>query len=409
MNAGELAEALRAAVREQRFDETPDAMLGGAALTHPPSIDLAVAAFMPGRAPVWANVLFSREHPHGLVADIPADAGPVRNVHFLADQTDAQLNSIAWRPHSDWSRLSWRSLGGAGAPQRFVAPYPASLLKLMVAVGVARLVDAGAVVWDEALSYQGEVREVRDWGLDMIAQSSNQATSALVSLLHAWGAIRRDAGGEVHNELHQLFEAQGLPTLRLANTRADGGWGNGAGSGVGQIQMTAWDTLRLLWLLDEQAPPAPWLPPGVPPLLSAASRARLRGWLDAQGLHTLLSSGLLAGLPGWVPGLDARLPACWLQTDGTARVAGETYPGDLRALATRATLRFAHKTGTTENYASDAGIVQGIAPARRHYLIALLSNLGSRYAPHPLCAGTWRLPALGAAIDRYLSARMESA
>ena len=57
-------------------------------------------------------------------------------------------------------------------------------------------------------------------------------------------------------------------------------------------------------------------------------------------------------------------------------------------------------TGSTDNYAADAGIVRGIAPRRRHYIVALTSHLGTRYA-------YWRLPALGAAIDATMAAWLE--
>jgi len=90
--------------------------------------------------------------------------------------------------------------------------------------------------------------------------------------------------------------------------------------------------------------------------------------LRRQQLDQVLSSGALRGLPGWVPGLP----------DAPA---------------------FAHKTGNTDNYASDAGIVQ---LGSTHYIVALLTNLGRRYAAHPGCATTWRLPALGAAIHRIV-------
>ena len=58
-------------------------------------------------------------------------------------------------------------------------------------------------------------------------------------------------------------------------------------------------------------------------------------------------------------------------------------------------------------YASDAGIVK---TASAHYLVAVLTNLGRRYAaPDPArpaadsrCATTWRLPALGAAIHHLV-------
>lgn len=131
--------------------------------------------------------------------------------------------------------------------------------------------------------------------------------------------------------------------------------------------MTAWDTARLLWLLDEDAPPAPWQPAGTA-LLSLASRTHLRGVLARQQLDHILSSGSLRAVPGWVGGLP----------DAPA---------------------FAHKTGNTPNYSADAGIVK---TGKTHYIVALLSNLGSRYAPDPRCAAPWRLPMLGAALHRLM-------
>jgi hypothetical protein len=53
--------------------------------------------------------------------------------------------------------------------------------------------------------------------------------------------------------------------------------------------------------------------------------------LAAQGVHGILSSALLAGLPGWVPGIPAQLPAQWIDRQGDGQVAGDCYPGDLRA------------------------------------------------------------------------------
>lgn len=399
-----LAQALRDAVLAQGFEQTEDSLLGGAAVDGFPSLDLAVAAFPAGAAPVFANVLFSREHPQGLVAELGADAGAPRNLRYLADLQDAEGRSIAWLPGADWSALPWQPLCGQGA-QRVVAPYPASLLKLMVLVGVARLVDAGRCSWGDALDFEGQQRAVRDWAFDMTVISCNRSTSALVALLHRRGAILREGRVELYNELHDTFSAYGLPGLRLANTRPDGGWGNAAGAGVGQLQMTAWDTLRLLWLLDRAAPPPPWLPAGMPPLLSAASQSELLYCLQEQGLHEVLSSSVLAGLPNWQPGLPARLPLRWIARDGSAQVGPHRFPGDLSAQA-GLQLQFAHKTGNTENYGADAGIVRGIAPARRHYLIALTSNLGRRYATQPHCVSNWRLPALGAAVDARLCALM---
>ena len=356
MTADDLAQALRAAVRAQRFETTADSLQGGAPLGVHPSIDLAVVVFPQSGAPVAANVLFSREHPEGLVARFDPVTGAVANIRFQADVRNAAGDSYAWLPGADWSRIDFPAWFGEGP--RFVAPYPASLLKMMVAVGVGRLVDDGRSDWALPVAHGGQTRAVGDWLHDMIIVSSNEATSALVAHLHARGAIRREGGREVHNELHTLFDAQGLPGLRLANTQPDGGWGNGAGSGVGQIQMTAWDALRLMWRLDADAPPQP-------ALVSPASRDVIRRALDAQQLNEILSSESLRHLPGWVPGIPSR---------------------------------FAHKTGNTQNYTSDAGIVHD---GELHYLVAMTSSLGSRYAP-PDAATTWRIPALGAAVHAWL-------
>lgn len=355
MTHEQLAQALLQAVRAQGFGDTADNMRGGAAVQQHPSIDLAVAAFPERGRPVWANVLFSREHPQGFVAGIDGHGGPVVDVSFVADQRDAQGRSFLWFPGADWTGLGWKLIYGSG-PHRFVAPYPASLLKMMVAVGVGMAVDEGLVDWPvEAMG-------------KMITVSDNDATTEMVALLHRLKMIE---------PLHRRLMNCGLPTLQLRGTRPDGGWGNGAGAGVGMIHMTAWDSARLMWLLDAHAPPPPWLPAGMA-LLSAASRARLRRWLDGQTLNEILSSHSLVGVPGWVQGLPP-------------------------------SVHFAHKTGTTENYASDAGIVQAVAPARRHYVIAVLTNLGTRYAPYERCATTWKLPALGAAVDALLAPWLEAA
>jgi hypothetical protein len=348
MNDEMLAQGLLAAVRAHDFGQTADSWRGGAPMEHFPSIDLAVVGFLPARAPIWANVLFSREHPQGIVAGIGDGAGAVQDIRFDADQRDSNLDSTPWLPESDWSRMEWRAIvESPQATRRVVAPYPASLLKLMVAVGVGLAVDRGLLAWPAALE-------------SMIVASDNEATTELVALLHRLDLI---------DELKACLARMDLRTLQLGGTTAEGGWRNAEGSGVGQIHMTAWDTARLLWLLEADAPPPPWLTAGAAPLLQADSRNHLRGVLSRQQRDGLLSSGSLRGVPGWVAGLpDAP--------------------------------QFAHKTGSTANYGSDAGIVR---VGSSHYLVALLSNLGQRYAPHERCATTWRLPALGGAVHRLMA------
>jgi hypothetical protein len=364
-----LAQALLQAVRAQPWHEARDRRRGGAPFTHPPSLDLAVAVFPRQGAPAWANVLFSREWPQGIVAQIDARAGAVSNIAYLADVVDAAGTSIAWQPGSDWQSISFQTLYGDG-PQRFVAPYPASVIKLMVVVGVARLVADGSTSWHERWTHGGQTRRVADWCEPMLTLSSNEATSALVALLHDRGLIRREgppgADREVHNGLHTLLAQQGLGTLRLANTRPSGGWGNRDGAGVGQLQMTAWDTLRLLWRL--QPTPAPWLPDGAAPLLPDSGREQVMAWLAAQQLNQVLSTSSLRHLPDWRAG-----------------IAGP----------------FAHKTGTTESYAADAGRVE--LPDGGHCLIALTSSLGSCSAPHPDAACDWRIAQLGAAVEQWVA------
>ncbi len=346
----ELAESLRQAVLQQDFPATADRWQGGQPMVLMPSIDLAVVQFAAGRAPRWANVLFSREHSLGVVGEVGIQGGSLRNVHFDADLRDATGDSIAWQPGRNWAELTWTPLtrvsqGSGTGPLRFVAPYPASLLKLLVAVGVGLAVDAGRCGWPADLE-------------PMLTQSDNAATDACVALLHRT---------QVVETLNRRLAETGLTTLQLNGTTPSGGWRNADGAGVGCIHMTAWDTVRLLWLLDPEAPPAPWLPPGTT-LLQPASRAHLRAVLARQQLDHILSSGSLRAVPGWVAGLpDAPL--------------------------------FAHKTGSTDNYASDAGIVR---VGHTHYIVALISSLGKRYAPDARCATSWRLPALGAAVHRLM-------
>ncbi|MCA3240705.1 MAG: serine hydrolase [Rubrivivax sp.] len=358
------AQALRAAVLAQRFDTTPDRLRAGAPVDAFPSLDLAVLRFArAGKAALAANVLFSREHPQGVVARFGPEGGgigAVANLRFDADLRNATGTSVAWQPGADWSRIHFPPLyTPPGLPPdapRFIAPYPASLLKLMVAVGLGLAVDAGKLAWPEVMPHLGPMIDVSD----------NDATDRCVALLHRAGMV-----DTLNRTLQQHW---GLPTLQLNRTTPQGGWRNGDGSGVGQIHMTAWDTVRLLWIIDPKAPPAPWLAAGTA-TLSEPTKARLLAVLATQQLDEILSSGALRGLPGWLPGMpDAPV--------------------------------FAHKTGTTENYASDAGIVA--TPGGLRYAVAVLSNLGSRYRPRFVgadddrAATTWKLPALGAAVHALM-------
>lgn len=355
MTHEELARALIQVVQALEFDQTPDRMQRGGAVADFPSLDLAVVGFPARGAPVWANVLFSREMPGGWVGDIGKRGELPANVRYVADITDSHTVSTAWQPGADWGQLNFPWLAGE-LGVRFVAPYPASLLKVMVALGVGLALDAGRCTQ----------QEVQGPGRAMMVDSDNDATTHLVKRLHDWGLIRRGADGhETHNALHTLFAQRGLGSLRLSRTAPDGGWGNAAGSGVGHIQMTGWDTVRLLWLLDPQAPPAPWA--GAAPLVSAASRDLILRWMGEHSPNRIL-------------------------------FRDEVASG----------LHFTHKTGTTANYGSDAGIVHARPPGRRHYLVALLSNLGSRYGPPDAEFDVSpKLSRLGLAVDAIMRRFLE--
>ena len=130
--------------------------------------------------------------PQGLVARFDGGFGAVNNIAFHADVRDAARAILTPGCPARTGRASISRPGSAPA-RAFVAPYPASLLKMMVAVGIGRLVDGGRSDWTLPLgTCRRKTRPVGDWLFDMITVSSNEATSALVAHLHARGAIRRE-------------------------------------------------------------------------------------------------------------------------------------------------------------------------------------------------------------------------
>lgn len=315
-----LQDALLQALRDARWDRLQDAWQGGAAPRERPSVDLALCLFRPGQAPLAAHGLCSRE---GLFASaVPADFGPAQDLAFQADLQDADGRSLAWLPGADWSQLRFEPLHGQG--WRFVAPYPASLLKLMVATGLTAWANehAGDTAPDAALEatwpHDGDSRSLRDWQRDMICLSCNRSTDALVAWSHAHGVLPA--------ALPRLLHRLNLPTLRIERTTPQGGWRNVDGAGVGAIQMTAWDTLRLMWWLHPDLPPCPWT------------------------THPRLP--------------DTR--ALW------QAMAEQQLPGLIRGR------RFAHKTGNTDNYSADGGLLD--LGEGRLALVAMTSSLGKRYA-----------------------------
>ncbi|SHN48245.1 serine hydrolase [Cryptosporangium aurantiacum] len=326
-----------------------------------------------GRPLAAATVLLSARYREGLV--IPLDE-------------NLSTDEVRWRR---WDDAAWSDNAGQGtvdvvpgrerAPVDFMAPYPASVFKLMVAFGVLRLADRGAIDLDEPYAYApvGEpsaickgprTATVRSFLDAMITVSSNPAACAMVKLLHD-----RDAIGE----LNQFFANIGLATLQLRDTdpRTGGNWTNA-------ITMTSIDTAKLLLLL-RGAPGVLWRAPDGAPVtrdvLSPSSSTILLSALGAQGLNQVLSTTNWCGRPYPAQGIPQTTPARWMDPqDGTVRLPEHHYGRDVRPCNNAAEVTFAHKTGLAETSGGDAGIVSSL-PGKpwRSYIVVVQSNLGSRF------------------------------
>jgi len=432
-----LEQAVLAAVREARFDrvidfgpanEDRDVPKGSAKpIAHPPNVDVAVIQLdHDGRAVACANVLLSRDYPNGLVVPVNVNAG-ASSVRFrrwdierwnggtFVPGTNRALTIKGWTNNPAVGDADDLAPGRTNAPYQFMAPYPASLFKLMVAFQTMRMVDAGVVTLDTQFTYsvpngREETRAIRDWLDPMITVSDNHATQALIQMLHRHARI---------NVLNREFRELGLETLQINGTRAADGYG----WSTDRIHMTAFDTARLLWLI-EGAEGELWRAPDgksvTAKLLSDSSRAFLKKILLEQGLNEALSTSNLAGVPNVRAGIPSLIAPRWINpTNGIVETHGVNFGVDVRASNAQAEVTYAHKSGLTYNYGSDAGIVTSLPgkPFRR-YIIAFFSNLGYRYtdevfaartrgpyadAVSPICY-TQRIPALAKAIDDAVTA-----
>jgi hypothetical protein len=378
-------------------------------IAHPPNVDVAVIELGPdGRARRAANVLLSRDYPEGLVVPIDRNLGAsaVRFRRWDIDRWNGgtfasdgtQTTTKGWEDNPPHTAADDIVAGREQAPFAFMAPYPASLFKLLVAFHTLRLVDRGILDLEAGYAYDpaggcGDAapgtetnRRWLDW---MITSSNNRAACALLKQLHGLGEV---AG--MNAELAEL----GLGTLQVNGTSAlhGGTWQ------PGQIHMTALDTARLLWLI-EGGPGVLWNRPDGHPvtarLLSDSSRALLRRLLAEQGFNVALSTANFCGLEYPSPGIPQRIAERWIDPDdGTVTVEGIPHGQDVRPCNAAAEVSFAHKTGLTYNYGSDAGIVRSLpGKPRRRYVVALLSNLGYRYSDARFATST-ALPCFGLGV-----------
>lgn len=388
-----LAAELREAVVAQQFadvvDTTPPCGGPPARLHQHPNLDVAVVELDgSGRPRAAADVLFSPQYPDGVSIPLGADLG---------------TEAVRWR---QWDDDLWDHAGGQGsidviagregAAVDFMAPYPASVHKLMVAFGVLRLVDAGVVGLGDDYEYRpGAARTWLTGGPrtapigrlvdEMIAASANPPACALIKMLHDYDAVE---------PLNQHFDDLGLPTLGLHGTdpRTGGTWSNA-------ITMGALDTAKLLLLISGGDALAP------------ASREFLLSSLAEQGLNQALSTSNWCGRPYPAVGIPQATPPRWIDpVTGAVTVGGRIFSADSRPCDAAAEVLFAHKTGLADTTGADAGIVTAL-PGKpwRSYIVVVHSNLGYRYIDpdRPADAGpvqyTQKLARLGHAIDALVT------
>jgi hypothetical protein len=391
-------------------------------IAHPPNVDVAVIQFdQQGRMVDRAEVLLSRDYPAGVLVPLDPARGAV-GVRFLrwdiersdggtfSSEDGHQLTTKGWTNHPPLTAADDLVPGRTNAPLQFMAPYPASLFKTMVAFHVLRMVDAGKISLDSEYVYsvagsKPESRKIREWLDPMITVSDNHSARALLKMFHDRGEIE---------PLSRDFRKLNLPTLQLNGTSP----ADGSGWAPGQIHMTAFDTARLFWMID--GGPGPFWKdangqPVTAAILSDSSRAFFKKLLSEQGFNDALTTANFPGAPNVRAGIPSRVAPRWLNpTNGHVLLENTDYGVDIRAANAQAEVEFLHKTGLTFNYGSDAGIVHSL-PNRpfRHYIIAFLANLGDRYADEQFAdrktfpafdrvgpvAYTQRIPALGRAMD----------
>ena len=424
-----LESALLRAVRDAHFEKVIDFGAGNDSrpikphtISQPPNVNVAVIQFGPdGRMVDRAYVLLSRDYPDGLVVPLDDNLGlsNVRLLRWDIERSDGgtyssvdnhQLTVKGWTNNPPLTAADELVPARTNAPYQFMVPYPASLFKSMVAFHVLRMVDAGKISLDAEYTYaltnaQPESHKIRDWMEPMIIQSDNHCAAALVKMFYDRYEIEA---------LNEEFRDLNLGTLQIdsANPATGRSWK------TDRVTMTAWDAARLFWIFDGD-PGAMWQDANHKPvtakLLSDSSRAFAKKLLSEQGFNDALTTANFPGAKNVHAGIPSRVADRWINpTNGHVIVAGEDYGVDIRAANTQAEVIYAHKSGWTFNYGSDAGIVTSL-PGKpfRHYVVAIIANLGYRYADEVFASRktlpaldsvspityTQRIPALGKAID----------
>jgi len=427
-----LAESLRLAVDHQNFkdvldttppdlsaqrpaftpdkqeDATPRAVDPAVAkpLHQTPNMDAAVIELDDnGRPTAMADVLLSPQYPHGITVPL------TRNM---------STDQIRYRW---WDDYEWDHNGGLGtrdvlpgrenAPIDFDSPYPGSTFKLMVGFELLRLVDQGRVSMDATYDYRPTTpkascggpttKKIGTYFDEMITQSKNESTCALILMLLNLGAL---------DEMNQEFVHLGLPTLMITQIDPANG-GHWTGSNLSGI-----DAAKLLLLINGGTGTLWKAPDGSPvtrDVLSDPSRQLYVNTLLNQGHNDTLSTSNWCGRAYPAPGIPQVVPSRWINpADGTVNAAGFYYGQDVRPCNAAAQVTFAHKTGWVDTTGADAGIVHSLpGKPKRNYIVVVLCNLGTDYIdvnrpadppgvyPVPL---TEKYGKLGLSIDRIVTA-----
>ncbi len=424
-----LAEGLAAAVRDAGFDQLVDFADVVDGMAQPaaalPNVDVAVIELdTNGHVVGAADVLYDRDSPDGYVVELDRRTLQPQDVLFT------QWRGERWDDQALWDagpRPSDVLAGPADATKEFMVPYPASVLKVMVAFGVLRLVDQGTLRLDQPVSYHwvdgracayepadGVTDTLDSWLEKMTTESDNVSTCVLLQLLHDTGGIEA-----TNAELARL----GLTTLRMEPS--DPATGNGWSSG--RMSMGAMDTARLVLLVAGTRHELWRAPDGsrvtADSVLSRASQDYYRSHLLDQSFHEVLSTGNLCGSPDSAPGIPALVPERWIDPETGSVVAdGIDFGYDARPCNATAEVTFAHKTGLVSFSGNDTGIVRAL-PGQdgRWYVVAVHSNAGYRFgdtdqatSDPDACNGSpyvcypRAFARLGAAVDDLVQARPRS-
>jgi hypothetical protein len=404
-----LSAGLQQGVAEAGFDTLVDFSNNngrGAAkpAEHLPNVDVAVIELTStGKVAGAANVLYDRDSPDGYRVSIDPRTLAAKGVEFSRWRLERWDDQALWDAGPAAGDIT---VPAATPDKRYMVAYPASVLKVMVAYSIYRLVDDGRLELDDPITYHedptaadeagrtcgygpsqaapvelrhaqadGATDTLASWLDQMTTVSDNFATCVLLQEINDQGALQ---------EANDHFQRLGLPSLRMQPRYpvVGNGWSTGT------MSMGALDTAKLM-LLVSGAPGVLWTAPDGSAVtarsgISEASRSAYRADLAEQSFNEVLNPVNLCGSPDAVQGIPSTVPQRWVDADGHV----VTYDGDLeidfgydtRPCDSVAEVAFEHKTGLTYNAGGDAGIVRAL-PGQdgRWYVVAALTSVGYRF------------------------------